>query len=250
MAYKPGDHWAYNSSSLMLVSEMISKTSNMTVPDFANKYLFQPLGISEFHWGFSPKGRAFIGGNAKMKPRDMAKIGFLMLNSGRWNGKQIVSQKWIDQSTMDHTKSKSYRGYGYLWWTGKQLFGEQFITGYWAAGNGGNYIFVCPALSFVAVFTGGNYNSILEVQPLGMLINYVIPAMLPPIPPRQITKLGSTIPDSCVGEYQMQSGHIRVSVFKKGDDFYCKVLGKTSRIYPEKEEKFFRDYLTYLEEYF
>ena len=239
MAYKPGEHWAYNSSSLILVSEIVSKTSKMTVPDFANTYLFQPLGINEFQWGFSPKGRAFIAGNAKMKPRDMAKIGFLMLNSGRWNGKQIVSQKWIDQSTRDHAKSKSYRGYGYLWWTGKQLFGEQIITGYWASGNGGNYIFVCPALSFVAVFTGGNYNSILEVQPLGMLINYVIPAMLPPIPPRQITKRGSTVPDSCVGEYQLQSGHIRVSVFKKGDDFYCKVLGKTSRIYPEKEGKFF-----------
>ena len=74
---------------------------------------------------------------------------------------------------------------------------------------------------------------------MGILINYVIPAMLPPIPPRQMTKLGLTIPDSCVAEYQMQSGHIRVSVFKKGDDLYCKVLGKTSRIYPEKGDKFF-----------
>ena len=74
---------------------------------------------------------------------------------------------------------------------------------------------------------------------MGMLINYVIPAMLPPIPPRQITKLGSTILDSCVGEYQLQSGHIRVSVFRKGDDLYCKVLGKTSRMYLEKEDKFF-----------
>lgn len=239
MAYEPGEHWAYNSSSLILVSEMISKTSNMTIPDFANTYLFKPLGINDFDWGFSPKGRAFIAGKAKMKPRDMAKIGFLMLNSGRWNGKQIISQKWINQSTRDHAKSKSYRGYGYLWWTGKHLFGEQIIAGYWAAGNGGNYIFVCPALSFVAVFTGGNYTNILEVQPLGMLINYIIPAMLPTIPPRQITKLDPKILDSYVGEYKLQMGHILISVFKKGDHLFCKVLGKTSQMYPEKEDCFF-----------
>lgn len=239
MAYNPGEHWAYNSSSLMLVSEIISKTSNMTIPDFADTYLFEPLGIKEFHWGFSPKGRAWLAGNAKMKPRDMAKIGFLMLNSGRWNGRQIISEKWINESTMEHVKSKRHEGYGYLWWAGKQLFGEQIIAGCWAAGNGGNYIFVCPALDFVAVFTGGNYNSILELQPLGMLINYIIPAMLPTIPPRQITKPDPKILDSCVGEYQMQSGQIRVSVFKKGDHLFCRILGKTSQMYPEAEDYFF-----------
>lgn len=91
----------------------------------------------------------------------------------------------------------------------------------------------------VAVFTGGNYNSILEIQPLGMLINYIIPAMMPPISPRQITKFDPEILDSCVGEYQLQSGHIRVSVFKKGDHLFCKILGKTSKMYPEAEDYFF-----------
>ena len=239
MAYKPGEHWAYNSSSLILVSEMISRTSKMTIPDFANEYLFKPLGINEFHWGFSPKGRAFIAGNAKMKLRDMAKIGFLMLNRGRWNGKQVISEKWINESTKDHVKSKSHTGYGYLWWTGKQLFSKQIIAGYWAAGNGGNYIFVCPALDLVAVFTGGNYNSILEVQPLGMLINYIIPAMLPPILPRQIAKLDPNILDSYVGEYQLQQGHIQVSIFKRGESLYCKVLERTLQMYPEMEDCFF-----------
>jgi len=80
MAYQPGEHWAYNGSSLILVSEIISKTSKMTIPDVANKYLFEPLGITDFQWGFSPKGRAFIAGNAKMKPRDMAKVGYMFLN--------------------------------------------------------------------------------------------------------------------------------------------------------------------------
>jgi len=237
--HKPGEHWAYNSSSLILVSEIISRTSKLTIPHFADKYLFNPLGIKEFHWGFSPKGKAFIAGNARMKPRDMAKIGYVMLNSGKWKGKQIISQKWINESTRDHAKSRSYRGYGYLWWTGKQLFGAQIVEAYWAAGNGGNYIFVCPAFDLVAVFTGGNYDGILEVQPLGMLINYIIPAMLPPFPPRQITKLNPMALDSYIGEYQLQLGHIRLSIFKKGDNLYCKVLEKTIRMYPEVEDQAF-----------
>lgn len=239
MAHKPGEHWAYNSSSLILVSEIISKTSGMTIPDFADRYLFQPLGIEEFNWGFSPKGRPWIAGNAKMKPRDMAKIGLLMLNRGRWNDKQVVSEKWISDSTREHEKSQNNWGYGYLWWMGTQQIGEHHIAGYWAAGNGGNYIFVCPALDLVAVFTGGNYNSILELQTLGMLINYIIPAMLPPMPPRQITQLDPAILDSYVGEYQLQQGDIRVSVFKKSDKLYCNILERMIRMYPETEDRFF-----------
>jgi CubicO group peptidase (beta-lactamase class C family) len=239
MAHKPGEHWAYNSSSLMLVSEIISKTSGMTMPDFADKYLFGPLGIREFHWGFSPKGRAWLAGNAKMKPRDMAKMGLLMLDGGRWKGKQIISEKWINESTREHEISDNNWGYGYLWWKGKQLFGEQFISGYWAAGNGGNYIFICPELDLVAVFTGGNYNSILELQPLGMLINYIIPAVLPPIPPRQITKVDPAILDSYIGEYQLQQGDIRVSIFRKSDKLYCTILERTMQMYPEEEDRFF-----------
>ncbi|MBN2178131.1 MAG: serine hydrolase [Deltaproteobacteria bacterium] len=239
MAHKPGEHWAYNSSSLMLVSQIISKTSTMTIPDFAERYLFEPLGINEFHWGFSPKGRAWIAGNAKMKPRDMAKIGLLMLEGGKWKGKQIVSEKWIGESTREHEKSENNWGYGYLWWVGEQLIGEQIITGYWAAGNGGNYIFVCPGLDLVAVFTGGNYNSILELQTLGMLINYIIPAMLPPILPREIIKLDPAILDSCVGDYQLRQGDIRVSVFRKSDTLYCTILERTMRMYPETDDLFF-----------
>jgi len=237
MAYKPGEHWAYNSSSLIIVSEIISKTSKLTVPRFADKYLFNPLRIKKFRWGFSPKGRVFIAGNAKMIPRDMAKIGYLMLNNGRWKNQQIISQKWIKLSTRNHVKSITHRGYGYLWWTGKHVFGEQIIKGYWAAGNGGNYIFVCPELNLVAVFTGGNYNSILEVQPLGMLINYIIPAMLPPISPRRTIKPDPMTLDSYVGEYQM--GHIRILVINRHNNLFLELLGKSIRLFPEKTDLFF-----------
>ena len=90
---QPGEHWAYNSASLWLVGEMISKTSSMKIPDFAKRYLFDPLGITDFQWGFSPNGRAWLAGNAEMRPRDMAKFGYMVLNNGRWQDRQIVSKK-------------------------------------------------------------------------------------------------------------------------------------------------------------
>jgi CubicO group peptidase (beta-lactamase class C family) len=239
MSYYPGEHWAYNSSSLILVSDMISRTSKMALPDFADKYLFKPLGIDAFHWGGSPKGRVFIAGNAKMKPRDMAKIGLLMLNRGRWHGKQVLSEKWIRESTRTHATSESNWGYGYLWWTGRQSFGKKIVTAYWAAGNGGNYIFVCPALDLVAVFTGGNFNSILEVQPFGMLINHIIPALLPPMPPRQTIELDPTGLDAYIGEYQSARGRIRLSVNKEGENLFGNVFGRTLQLHPEIQDGFF-----------
>ena len=87
-------------------------------------------------------------------------------------------------------------------------------------------------------FHRGNYNSIFELQPLGMLINYIIPAMLPKISPRQITKLDSMALDSYVGEYQLEPSHIRVSVFKKSDKLYCNILGRTIQVYPEAKDLF------------
>ena len=75
MAYNSGELWAYNSASLWLVGEIISKESNMSVPEFAKQYLFEPLGITDFQWWLSPRGRAMLAGNAEMRPIDMAKFG-------------------------------------------------------------------------------------------------------------------------------------------------------------------------------
>ncbi|MBW1821091.1 MAG: serine hydrolase, partial [Deltaproteobacteria bacterium] len=212
MAYKPGEHWAYNSSSLILVGEIISKASKKTIPDFANRCLFEPLGIKDFQWGFSPKRKAWLAGNAKMKPRDMAKVGFMMLNGGKWGNKQIVSQKWINESTRAYEITNNGAGYGYLWWIGKTVINNHKIKTFWAAGNGGNYIFVLSKLDLVVVFTGGNYNSLLEAQVFGMLINHIIPAVLPS-PPRKFIKLDDMVLEGYVGKYKTKTDEYIFSVY-------------------------------------
>jgi CubicO group peptidase (beta-lactamase class C family) len=143
-----------------------------SIPDFANKYLFGPLGINDFQWWFSPKKSAWLAGNAKMRPRDMAKFGFMVLNRGRWNETQIVSKEWIEKSTKEHIRnSGGYWGYGYLWWIGKTIIKNQDIDAIIASGNGGQKIYIFPKFESVAVFTGGNYGSDLSSQPDQMLIN-------------------------------------------------------------------------------
>ena len=82
----------------------------------------------------------------------MAKIGQMMLKGGRWQGKQIVSQNWVDQSTKAHIKARGY-DYGYQWWRGKTIANNQIIDAFWAWGHGGQFIIVLPELDLVVVFT-------------------------------------------------------------------------------------------------
>jgi CubicO group peptidase (beta-lactamase class C family) len=181
-AHSPGEQWAYNSSSLILVGEAIARGFGLKLESFANHYLFEPLDIKRFRWQFSPKGRAWIGGGARMIPREMAKIGQLMLNRGVWNGQRLLSEEWINKSTTKQGEMRSGVDYGYLWQSGSSYIGRDLITAYWASGNGGQYIIVLPDHGMVVVFTGGNYDSPLASQPFQMLTDYILPAFLHPVP--------------------------------------------------------------------
>ena len=202
-AYEPGSHWAYNSSSLILVGEVMARASKSKVDEFADRYLFEPLGIKRFRWQMSPKGRAWIGGGARMVPREMAKIGLLMLNRGMWNGQRLLSEDWIDKSTH---KQGDMAGagvdYGYLWQRGWSYIGGERVTAYWASGNGGQYIIVLPDNGMVAIFTGGNYNSPLANQPFGLLVDYILPAFFQP-PSLEVTSLTAEEMQRLVGTYAL-----------------------------------------------
>jgi CubicO group peptidase (beta-lactamase class C family) len=213
MAHNPGEQWAYNSASLWLVGEIISKESDMSIPDFAERYLFGPLGITDVQWWNSPKGRAMLAGNAEMRPRDMAKFGHMVLNSGKWKGTQIVSKEWIEKSTRAHVRnSGGYWGYGYLWWVGGTVINGREVNMYLASGNGGQKIYIFPEFELVAVFTGGNYNSKLSSQPDQMLINYILPAMMPSSPPMRFVDPEQHILKQCSGQYLHGPSRTKVNI--------------------------------------
>lgn len=179
-AHDPGQHWAYNSSSLILVGEAIARGSGLKLDEFASRHLFEPLAIRKFRWDISPKGRAWIGGGARMIPREMAKIGQLMLNRGMWHGERLLSEDWINKSTRKQGDMLGGVDYCYLWQRSWSYVGRELVTAYWASGNGGQYIIVFPDHGMVAAFTGGNFNSPLANQPFRMLTRYILPAFLRP----------------------------------------------------------------------
>lgn len=154
MSYTPGSKAYYCSGNTLLLDRIIEKAAGQSLTAFAKTYLFTPLGIHDYKWDFVPdKQHENDFGQLHMLPRDMAKIGLLVLNKGQWKGKQVLSREFIAASM---TKQSVVDGmdYGYLWWL-ETLNG---IPGIAAKGNGGQRIFIWPGLNMVAVVTAGNYN--------------------------------------------------------------------------------------------
>lgn len=159
MVNEPGKVSNYCSMGVVLLAEMISQASGMTIDKFAEEYLFNPLGIDNVNWGHTSNKEVIPSAKRLyMTSRDMAKIGQLILHNGKWNGKQVVSEKWIEESTTPKTKIAGI-DYGYLWWNIPFRVNEKTVISKTATGNGGQYIMVIPEMDIVAVFTGGAYNS-------------------------------------------------------------------------------------------
>ena len=159
MINEPGTVSNYCSMGVVILAEIISQASGLTIDKFADKHLFNPLGIENFKWGHSSEKKVIPAGRRlHLIPRDLAKIGQLVLNEGNWNGRQIVSKNWIKEATTTKTAITGVE-YGYLWWNiGFNVNGRTTISKT-ATGNGGQYIMVIPEMDIVAVFTGGAYNS-------------------------------------------------------------------------------------------
>lgn len=172
----PGEKFVYNSGIAILLGEIIHRVSGMPADKFAEANLFAPLGISNDYWLKYSNGVVQTGGGLWLRPYDMAKIGYLYLNGGRWNGKQIVSEDWIRASIEQRAPDRSY---GYQWWLGGLNVGGHQFPAYGAQGRGGQIIIVFPELQMVAVFTGWNDGPLGE-QPFDMLKRYILPAATAP----------------------------------------------------------------------
>ncbi|MBI3330339.1 MAG: serine hydrolase [Nitrospinae bacterium] len=179
----PGTKFVYNSGIAITLGEIVYKVSRLRADKFAERYLFVPLGISDYYWEKYPNGTVQTGGGLYLRPRDMAKIGHLFLNGGRWQGKQIVSEAWVKESTKPQVGAGQLpalaqaQSYGYQWWLGAFRVRDRVVESYSAQGRGGQFIVVFPDLHMVAVFTGWNDKVKLWIQPLEMLQQYILPAV-------------------------------------------------------------------------
>jgi CubicO group peptidase (beta-lactamase class C family) len=152
MAYEPGKHWEYCGLGMHLLSAILEKATGIPAQEFARTNLFEPLGIQAGTWPVDPQGIALGAGNLRLYPADMAKLGLLWLQGGRWAGRQVVPPGWVRQSVEQHFQAGG-DGYGYGWWISKGLTGPNYN----AVGSGGQRITVDPALNLIVVATGGGF---------------------------------------------------------------------------------------------
>jgi len=180
---RPGEEFSYATSGVVTLGSVISRSSGLSVPAFADRYLFGPLGITEYFWpGTSSKGNqglAMTGGGLKLQSRDMAKFGQLYLDKGLWKGSRVISESWVNLSTKKHSTSDLYgEDFGYLWRMIDRTVQGREIRSYEAWGNGGQFIMIFPSLELVAVFTGENFGRFPEMeQPFEMIEKYILPAI-------------------------------------------------------------------------
>jgi len=168
MADVPGTRFEYCNGASFLLSAILQKQTGITAALFAEKHLFGPLGITNFRWPSNSQGITLGYGQLQMRPRDAAKIGYLYLKNGVWDGKQIISSQWIKASTRKHADATIIPGYGYQWW----ILNPDIYT---AVGYQGQFIVVAPEKNLVAVFTGSLVQEDFYI-PLGLLAAYIMPA--------------------------------------------------------------------------
>ena len=173
----PGEKFVYHSAAPALCGPIIEESTGIPVDEFAKKYLFEPLQISDYYLYILPDGSTFTAGSMFMRPRDMAKFGYLIINQGQWKGRQILSEKWINMSTKPYV-SDDELGYGYYWWLCKYKGGNDFYETIFASGHGGQRVLVVPELKLVAVFTSKpDDNPKGHARISQIMENYLIPSM-------------------------------------------------------------------------
>jgi len=168
LAREPGQAWAYNSGTSILLGGVLEEATGRDVLDFARQYLFGPLGIDHVRWDRAPGNHYHTDGGLYLTPRDMARFGYLALHGGTWNGKEIVSPEWVARSTEAHYQASAGRGYGYQWWT---LDGGIFA----AHGHYEQLIYVVPAADMVVVLTGNIPDDVIPPSD-GLLYRYILAA--------------------------------------------------------------------------
>jgi hypothetical protein len=172
---EPGRNFTYSSAGTELLAHVFQKETGQDIDTYAEKYLFVPLGMKH-HWKRDYAGNVDTEGGLYLDDEDLAKLGFLYLNSGMWEGKQIVSEDWVKQSVAPHvampyTVEGGRLYYGFSWWLIPS--NGQYI--WLATGIGGQELMVFPRQKMIVVFTGW------DVLNGGTDINLLIPRLLPAV---------------------------------------------------------------------
>jgi CubicO group peptidase (beta-lactamase class C family) len=169
---EPGQRWTYCGGATALLGRIIAKGTGKSLHDYAREVLFDPLGMGPTDWLRSRDGEQSAASGLRMLPRDLARIGQLLLSEGVWDGREVVPAGWIKRSMTSVVQINEIGDYGYHWYIGRRM-------PFWGAvGNGGQRLYVSPKLDLVVVTMFGNYDTPDQgAPPLHVLLEVVLPAM-------------------------------------------------------------------------
>ena len=164
---KPGTEFQYNSLNTYVLSAIVTKRTGETLTEYLTPRLFEPLGITKYYWETCPKGITKGGWGLFLCAEDMAKLGQLYLQKGKWNGQQLVSEYWIEISTARHLKTQNDTyGYGY------QLWMEQRPGSFEYNGMLGQNVIIYPDMDMVLVTNAGNKEMFQDCIMLNIIRKY------------------------------------------------------------------------------
>jgi CubicO group peptidase (beta-lactamase class C family) len=172
MAHDPGRRYAYCSANINLVGGALTVATGTWLPEYFERTVARPLQFGRWHWNLMANGEGYLGGGAFLRPRDLLKIGQAYLGGGVWNGRRIVTARWVADSTAPRIAVSpattgysaeefgNYYGAGadaLAWHLNPLTVNGRAVRSYAATGNGGQVLLVVPEHDLAVVFTGGNY---------------------------------------------------------------------------------------------
>ena len=178
---RPGDEFVYTSGLSILLGDVVREATGMRIDQYAEKTLFEKMGISHYYWSAN-SDQVHTGGGLFLRARDLLKLGQLVLDQGRWNGDQVISAEWIKDSTAFHLPRPAAgkeSGYGYQWWLRPLYTARGSVPVIYASGWGGQKLWVFPKLQLVMIVLHHNPRpgEGRHTLDLGEVAKYVIPAL-------------------------------------------------------------------------
>ncbi len=181
LASDPGARFRYSNGAPTVLGAVLDEACGMDADRFAEKELFDPLGIPAHVWTRYFDGRLEADGGLALRPRDLAKIGQLFLDRGEWRGRRVVSEEWVGESTRQRIPLGGLWGwgYGYYWMQVDLKTDHGPVHSYFVPGDGGQLLAVFPDLNMVIVLTAGNYGRDDKSVCFSMIRQGLLPAILP-----------------------------------------------------------------------
>ena len=166
----PGSGHVYSGGATALLASLIRRGSGDSLLDYAKARLFEPLGIDAVEWTKGMDGIEAPASGLRMRPRDLARVGRMLLDGGKWSGRTVVPESWVAESAVQRVVVDDDMAYGYHWWVARRW------NWFAAFGNGGQRMTLLPGLDAVLVVTAGNCDRPDAWRaPVSVLADFVVP---------------------------------------------------------------------------